>query len=43
MKNLAVLSFIVEDVPGGRNRFIDEFDVLNLPNPGVPHVNNFFS
>jgi hypothetical protein len=32
MKKKAVISFMVENRPGGSNRFLDRFDFLDLPN-----------
>jgi hypothetical protein len=32
MRKKAAISFIVENVPGGTNRFLDKFDYLDLPN-----------
>ena len=43
MRNLAILSVIFEDTPGFSNNFIDDFDLMNVPNPGIPKVKNFFS
>lgn len=32
MKKKAIVSFLVEMVPGGSNKFLDRFDYLDLPN-----------
>jgi carbonic anhydrase len=42
-KNQAVLSFLFEDVPGKINEAVNEWNIINLPNPKVPEVNEFFS
>ena len=42
MKNQAVLSFIFENYPGKTNPSINEWNLLNLPNPGIPEVNEDF-
>ena len=36
MKNAAILSFIIEDSPGENISELNNWDLLNLPNPGVP-------
>ena len=36
MKNSAILAFIVEDVPGANVLELNNWDLLNVPNPGVP-------
>ena len=43
MKNSAILAFIVEDVPGYNIAELNNWDLLNVPNPGVPFSNTFFS
>jgi hypothetical protein len=42
MKNGAVLSFIVEDIPGANVAELMNWDLLNVPNPGVKKVDSFF-
>jgi hypothetical protein len=42
MKNQAILSFIVEDSPGDLVQEINNWNLLNLPNPQVDKVNDFF-
>jgi len=42
MKNRAILSMIYENTPGVIATEIGNWNLLNLPNPGVPHVNSFF-
>jgi hypothetical protein len=42
MKMMAILSFIYEDTPGSINTELSNWDLLNLPNPGIPRVNDFF-
>ena len=42
MKNGATLAFIVEDIPGANVAELMNWDLLNVPNPGVSAVNNFF-
>jgi len=41
MKNQAVLSFIYEDVPGESVTEINNWDLLNLPSPGVARPYTF--
>ena len=43
MKNSAILAFIVEDVPGANVLELNNWDLLNVPNPGVPFSETFFS
>jgi hypothetical protein len=38
MKNIAILSVVFEDTPGVNNNFINDFDLINMPNPGIPFV-----
>jgi len=42
MKNGAVFSFIVEDVPGANVAELLNWDLLNVPNPGVSFASSFF-
>ena len=35
MKNQAILSFLFEVVPGGINKEIGNWNVINMPNPEV--------
>jgi hypothetical protein len=42
MRNGAVLSFIVEDIPGANVAELMNWDLLNVPNPGVKTVTAFF-
>lgn len=42
MKNIAILSVVFEDSPGVNNNFINDFDLINMPNPGIPQVSQFF-
>lgn len=41
-KNQAVVSFLFESTPGKSNEAISEWNLINLPNPGVPQVEEFF-
>ena len=43
MKNGAVFSFIVEDTPGANVAELLNWDLLNVPNPGVPFASTFFN
>jgi hypothetical protein len=36
------LAFVFEQAPGKSNPAISEFNLINLPNPGVPNVEEFF-
>ena len=42
MKNRAILSMIYENTPGVIATEIGNWNLLNLPNPGMPIVHNFF-
>lgn len=42
MRNGAILSFIIEDTPGYSVSELENWDLLNIPNPGVPNVSQFF-
>lgn len=35
MRNLAILSFVYEDTPGSEVTEINNWDLLNIPNPEV--------
>jgi hypothetical protein len=35
IKNRAVLCFLINEKPGGRNLFLDQIDVIQLPNPAL--------
>jgi len=39
---MAILSIIYENIPGAVVNEIGNWDLLNLPNPGMPIVHNFF-
>lgn len=43
MRNIAILSFIFEDTPGHNSQEIMNWNLLNLPNPGIPQVDDFFN
>ena len=42
MRNLAILSFIFESSPGSNNLAIGNWNLLNIPNPGIPESTDFF-
>jgi hypothetical protein len=42
MKNGAILAFIVEDIPGANVAELMNWDLLNVPNPGVMISYTFF-
>jgi len=41
-RNQAVVSFLFEQTPGKTNNAISEWNLINLPNPGIPVVEEFF-
>ena len=41
-KNQAVVAFLFESAPGKSNAAISEWNMVNLPNPSVPIVEEFF-
>jgi len=38
MKNQAILAFLFEVLPGAVNKFIGQWNVINMPNPEVKKV-----
>ena len=42
MKNMAILSIIFESQPGKNSLELTNWNLLNLPNPGIPAVVDFF-
>jgi carbonic anhydrase len=42
MKNMAILSIIFESQPGKNSLELTNWNLLNLPNPGIPSVVDFF-
>lgn len=38
MKNMAIVSFLFDVVPGGVNKLIGQMNVINMPNPEVRQV-----
>jgi hypothetical protein len=42
MKNQAILSFLIENSPGDIVTEINNWNLLNLPNPEVRNVDDFF-
>jgi carbonic anhydrase len=42
MRQQAILSVLFATDPGAQNAAIDEWNILNVPNPKNPRVNEFF-